>query len=366
MENFLPEIDDGPIFVGMSGGVDSSVTAAYLKERGHEVIGLFMKNWDENEELDECPAAKDYKDVEAVCKKIGIECYSVEFIEEYRKNVFDGFIKDLKLGLTPNPDILCNREVKFKYFYDYAMEMGAKYLATGHYGRIQKIDGEAPKLLKGIDHNKDQTYFLYTLKEKKLNNILFPLGEMTKPQVRELARKYDLPTQAKKDSYGICFIGKKHFPTFIQNYISPKPGDFKRLDESTVGTHSGAHFYTLGQRKGLGLGGAGDAWFVVKKDMDKNIVYVERGKDHPSLYHSHCSFKDESWVKDDFIPVLPFKCHVKTRYRQADQACTIQQSDNGIYTVDFDVPQRSMTPGQSLVFYLKDECIGGAFIDKVY
>lgn len=350
------------VVVGMSGGVDSSVTALLLKEQGYHVIGLFMKNWEEKDENGVCLSAHDFEDVRRVCEQIDIPYYSVNFVKDYQNQVFAQFIEDFKKGLTPNPDILCNREIKFKVFFEKAMELGADFLATGHYCQNLKISNQAT-LVKGVDPNKDQTYFLYTLKKTILEKVLFPVGGIEKKEVRELARKHALATSEKKDSTGICFIGERNFRPFLSQYIAMQPGNFETLDGKVVGQHTGSAYYTIGQRKGMGIGGAGDAWFVVGKDMDRGVVFVAQGADHPALYCDELMAAELTWVTDQ-SPLLPFSCHAKVRYRQADQACTIQKIEDGQAYVTFDQPQRAVTPGQSVVFYDGMICLGGGVIQK--
>ncbi len=344
------------VVVGMSGGVDSSVSALLLKEQGYEVIGLFMKNWEEEDEHGVCKASKEYEDVVRVCEQLSIPCYSVNFTEEYRESVFAQFLADYKAGLTPNPDVLCNREIKFKAFLEKALSLGADFLATGHYCRL---DSQG-RLLKGLDPDKDQSYFLHAVKKQAFEKVLFPVGHLPKKQVREIARTHSLATSEKKDSTGICFIGKRDFKPFLSQYVGLKPGPFKTLDGKTVGEHEGMAFYTLGQRKGMGLGGEGEAWFVVGKDHLKNIVYVERGAFHPALFADELTADSLSWV--DAPP--PVRCTAKIRYRQQDQACTLALS-NGEAHVRFDIPQRAISPGQSVVFYDGDVCLGGGVIRTV-
>lgn len=355
------------VVVGMSGGVDSSVTAALLKEWGFNVIGLFMKNWEETDENGVCQASKEYEDVISVCEKLDIPYYSVEFIKEYRDNVFSHFVEEYKNGHTPNPDILCNREIKFKVFFDKAMELGADYMATGHYCQTTKVDGEN-RLIKGLDSNKDQSYFLYTNKNEILEKVLFPIGGMEKSEVRSIATKYELSTKDKKDSTGICFIGERNFKNFLSNYIDFEEGNFETLDGEVVGRHSGLSFYTLGQRKGLGLGGPGEPWYVVKKDIEKNIVYVERGEFHPAMYCDELSATEASWVGGELTLSLPLKCWAKVRYRQQDQECILESIDKGVLKVSFTNPQRAVTQRQSIVFYTEIEgfkvCLGGALIKE--
>lgn len=348
------------VVVGMSGGVDSSVAALLLREQGYRVIGLFMKNWEEKDENGVCQASREFEDVVRVCEKLDIPYYSVEFVQEYWDNVFKHFLAEYKAGYTPNPDILCNREIKFNVFFKKAMELGADYLATGHYCQTQQIEGRQ-RLVKGLDPGKDQSYFVYTLKEEILKKVLFPVGGLMKSEVREIAKKHGLATHDKKDSTGICFIGERNFRNFLSQYLEAKPGPFKLLDGTTVGRHSGVAYYTLGQRKGLGLGGQGEPWFVVAKDVSKNVVYVERGEEHPALYADYLLATEPSWVAEP--PVFPKKCTAKIRYRQNDQACTVSLQDDGKLRVDFDEPQRAITPRQSVVFYEGNVCLGGAIID---
>lgn len=349
------------VIVGMSGGVDSSVSALLLKEQGYQVIGLFMKNWEEKDEHGQCTSAEDAQDARKVCEQIGIPFYSINFVEDYKKQVFEDFIKDFKRGLTPNPDILCNREIKFKVLLNKAIELGGDYLATGHYAQSICTNGEF-LLVKGIDPQKDQTYFLYTLKGAILEKVLFPIGHLEKKQVREIARKYQLTTSEKKDSTGICFIGERHFRTFLSQYIGVQPGNFETLSGKVVGQHSGAAFYTIGQRKGLGIGGPGEPWFVVGKDLSRNVVYIEQGTNHPALFRSELIASDLSWV-NEAPPSLPYECQSKIRYRQEDHPCCIESIDpSGYARVTFPYPQRAVTPGQSIVFYHGSVCLGGGII----
>ncbi len=345
------------VVVGMSGGVDSSVSALLLKQAGYRVIGLFMKNWEEKDASGVCTSTSDYEDVVKVCETLDIPYYSVNFVKEYWDHVFSHFLEELKLGYTPNPDILCNREIKFKCFFERALQLGADYLATGHY--CQTEDG---LLLKGLDPHKDQSYFLYTLKKPILEKVLFPIGHLEKTAVREIARAHSLPTAEKKDSTGICFIGKRDFKPFISQYIAYQSGNFETLKGTVVGKHDGAAYYTLGQRKGLGIGGPGEAWFVVAKDMARNAVIVEQGSDHPSLYKQHLEATEMTWVADP--PSLPFACTAKIRYRQADQPCTITHIEGDRLFATFDTPQRAVTPRQSIVFYTGALCLGGGMISK--
>lgn len=348
------------VVVGMSGGVDSSVSALLLKEQGYHVIGLFMNNWEEQDENGVCTATKDYEDVQRVCEKIDIPYYALNFSKEYKDQVFSHFIHDFEKGLTPNPDILCNREIKFKLFFDKAMELGADFFATGHY--CQNInENEVFSLHKGADPKKDQTYFLYTLQQEILKKVLFPVGGLPKSEVRKIALAAGLKTAEKKDSTGICFIGERNFRSFLSQYIAIKPGNIETLDGKIVGKHLGAAFYTIGQRKGLGIGGEGDAWFVVGKEMAKNTVYVVQGQDHPALFSTQLIAEELSWINEP-PSHFPYQCASKVRYRQADHPCVIEKIEDGKATITFLTPQRAVTPGQSIVFYEGSRCIGGGVI----
>jgi tRNA-specific 2-thiouridylase len=350
------------VVVGMSGGVDSSVAAALLKSQGYRVIGLFMKNWEEKDASGACTSDRDYADVVKVCEKLDIPYYSVNFVKEYWDNVFVHFLEEYKIGHTPNPDVLCNREIKFKVFFEKAMDLGADYLATGHYCQSVLVNGNR-SLVKGTDPGKDQTYFLYTIKKEILDRVLFPVGALHKSEVRAIAARYDLATQEKKDSMGICFIGERDFRLFLSGYVAAKPGEFRTLRGERVGRHEGAAYYTLGQRKGLGLGGPGEPWFVVGKDVQKNLVFVERGINHPALFADFLTATEVSWVSGQ-SPGLPFKCRAKIRYRQKDQDCVITEFKDGVLRVEFDQPQRAITSRQSVVFYEGDVCLGGAMIER--
>jgi tRNA-specific 2-thiouridylase len=351
------------VIVGMSGGVDSSVTALLLKEEGYKVVGLFMKNWEEFDEHGVCQSSIEYADVVKVCEKIDIPYYSVDFIKEYKDQVFSQFVEEYKLGFTPNPDVLCNREIKFKVFFEKAMELGADFLATGHYCQSIESNGEF-QLVKGADPLKDQSYFLYTIKKEILKKVLFPIGNIPKTKVREIAKKYDLATKEKKDSTGICFIGERNFKNFLSNYVTFIDGNFETLDGTIVGRHTGATYYTLGQRKGLGLGGQGEPWFVVGKDIDRNVVFVERGEYHPHLYADSLIGSELTLTAGEWTKALPFKCKSKIRYRQKDQDCTITDIVGDRVFVNFDLPQRAITKRQSIVFYDGEVCLGGAMIES--
>lgn len=350
------------VVVGMSGGVDSSVTALLLKEQGYRVIGLFMKNWEEKDENGVCRSAQDYEDVMKVCDQLAIPCYAVNFVKEYWDNVFAQFVSDFKKGFTPNPDILCNREIKFKVFLDKAMALGADFLATGHYCRHEVIAGKHA-LLKGIDPDKDQSYFLYTLQQAALEKVMFPIGHMKKSEIKKIAAEHGLATAGKKESMGICFIGKRDFKPFLNQYIASEPGNFEDVHGKVIGRHEGIAFYTLGQRKGLGIGGPGEAWFVVAKDIERNVVVIDQGADHPALYKEMLIASDLSWVTGE-MPRLPLRCRAKIRYRQPDQACEVELHREDHVLVRFATPQRAVTPGQSIVFYDGDICLGGGIIQN--
>ena len=353
------------VVVGMSGGVDSSVAALLLKEQGYEVIGLYMLNWEEEDENGVCSAVNDYEDVKRVCNLIGIPYYTVNFAQEYLDRVFSEFLDEYSRGRTPNPDVLCNREIKFGPFLEYAKKLGADYIATGHYCRVKHENGKT-YLLKGVDNNKDQSYFLNALNQAQLENVLFPVGELNKDEVRKIATKHNLATATKKDSTGICFIGEKRFRQFLQNYIPAKPGDFKTIDGKVVGKHEGVMFYTLGQRKGLNIGGqAGGSngrWFVFDKDVKNNIVYVSQGE-NDKLYSKALVTKNVNWIPG--VPVeKTFECKAKFRYRQPDQDVKVVIRQNDVY-VEFKQKQRAVTPGQYVVFYNDDVCMGGGKIEEV-
>lgn len=352
---------DKTVVVGMSGGVDSSVTALLVKLQGYKVIGLFMKNWDETNPDGSCSADDDYQDVIKVCEKLDVPYYSVNFVKEYWDQVFTEFLNDYRNGFTPNPDVLCNREIKFKVFYQRAKLLGADFLATGHYCQVERSDIH-PRLQKGADNNKDQTYFLYAIDKNVLKDVLFPIGHLQKPKVRELALKFNLATSLKKDSTGICFIGERNFKEFLSGYIKSTQGNFLDTNGKILGKHDGTCFYTLGQRKGMGIGGPGEAWFVVSKNHERNEVVLAQGQDHPALYADGLSATDLNWL----IPMNDgeFRCKAKVRYRQVEQECTVKVQD-GLVKVLFDEPQRAMTPRQSVVFYQDDICLGGGIIQEI-
>jgi len=353
----------GRVVVGMSGGVDSSVSALLLKEQGYDVIGLFMKNWEEEE--GSCQAAYDYEDVVLVCEQIGIPCYSVNFAKEYKERVFAEFLEEYKKGRTPNPDILCNKEIKFGVFFEKAQQFGADYLATGHYARVEKREN-GHFLLKGKDPGKDQSYFLHAIPQNVLKNVLFPIGDLEKPLVRELAKKAGLATAKKKDSTGICFIGERDFSSFISSFIPHSPGKVVTTDGKVVGEHQGIHLFTLGQRKGMSIGGAGEAYYVVKKEYETSTVMVAQGKDHPALFSHSLTAVNPHWIlPEKEVLSFPFACKAKIRYRQEDQECVIERQEGNTLFVSFPKPQRAITPRQSIVFYLGDVCLGGAWIEEI-
>lgn len=355
------------VIIGMSGGVDSSVSAYLLLQQGYQVEGLFMKNWEEDDSNEYCAAAQDLQDAQAVCNKLGIKLHTINFSAEYWDNVFEHFLSEYKAGRTPNPDIMCNKEIKFKAFLEFAAEdLGADYIATGHYVRRREIDGHV-QLLRGLDNNKDQSYFLYAVGEKQIAKTLFPIGELEKPEVRRIAQEQNLITADKKDSTGICFIGERKFNEFLQQYLPAQPGDIVTPTGEVIGQHQGLMYHTLGQRKGLGIGGLQNSseqpWYVVGKDMQNNRLLVVQGADHPALFSYGLIAKQCDWV-DRKIKSESFKCTVKTRYRQQDIACTVTPLDNDSLKVIFEQPQVAVTPGQSAVFYIDEVCLGGAIIEQ--
>jgi len=355
---------DTRVVVGMSGGVDSSVAALLLKEQGYDVIGIFMKNWDDTDEFGVCTATEDYNDVIRVCNQIGIPYYAVNFEKQYWDKVFTYFLDEYKAGRTPNPDVMCNKEIKFKAFLEHAMNLGADYLATGHYARVELRDGEY-KMLRGLDDNKDQTYFLNQLGQAQLEKVMFPIGNIEKSKVRELASKAGLATASKKDSTGICFIGEKNFKQFLSGYLPAQKGNMETFDGKIVGKHDGLMYYTIGQRHGLGIGGSGEPWFAIGKDLKRNVLYVGQGFHNEKLY-SHTIIADKlNWVSDNEIGTK-FECTAKFRYRQPDNKVTVELMEDNKAKVIFHEPIRAVTPGQAVVFYNGDECLGGGTIDEIY
>jgi len=351
------------VMLGISGGVDSSVAALLLQQAGHTVDGLFMQNWEEDERSGPCTTDADRKDAVAVCGRLGIPFHARNFAAEYWDGVFEHFLAEYRIGRTPNPDVLCNREIKFKTFLDEARALGAEKIATGHYARVDCQDGQY-RLLRAVDAAKDQTYFLHALGQKQLAATLFPVGEIEKPRVREMAREAALPTHAKKDSTGICFIGERDFRSFLAQYIPARPGEMRTPDGELIGEHQGVMYYTLGQRNGLGIGGrhgaSGEAWYVVGKDVPANILYIAQGGENHWLYGQRLHIEAPTWVSGN-APAGHFRCTAKTRYRQVDQSCTVDVVADGL-DVRFDDAQRAVTPGQSVVFYDGDVCLGGAVI----
>ncbi len=355
------------VIVGMSGGVDSSVSAYLLLQQGYQVEGLFMKNWEEDDNDEYCAAAEDLKDAQAVADKLGIHLHRINFAAEYWDNVFEYFLEEYKAGRTPNPDIMCNKEIKFKAFLEFAAEeLGADYIATGHYVRRRNQDGHW-QMLRGLDGNKDQSYFLYTLGEEHVAQTLFPIGDLEKPKVREIAMEQDLITHDKKDSTGICFIGERKFKDFLGQYLPAQPGPIMTSEGQHIGEHEGLMYHTLGQRKGLHIGGmkefGDEPWYVVDKDVPSNTLIVGQGADHPRLYSNGLIAKQLHWV-DRKGPQTEMRCAVKTRYRQQDIACTIKPLEDGTVAVHFDEPQKAVTPGQSAVFYSDEVCLGGGIIES--
>lgn len=359
---------DTRVVVGMSGGVDSSVTALLLKQQGYDVIGIFMKNWDDTDEFGHCTAEEDAEDVRRVCEQIDIPYYTVNFEKEYYDKVFSYFLDEYKAGRTPNPDVMCNREIKFGEFLNKALDLGADYVATGHYARVIEENGTYT-LMRGVDNNKDQTYFLNALSQQQLSKAMFPIGHLPKPEVRRIAEEAGLHTAKKKDSTGVCFIGERDFKQFLSHYLPAQSGDMVDIATGEVkGRHDGLMYYTLGQRQGLGIGGSGNGepWFVADKDLTKNILYVVQGDKHPSLYSTGLTATGVNWIAGEAaIPEQPLRCTAKFRYRQPDQGVTLTWREDGTVHVAFDVQQKAITPGQAVVFYDGEVCLGGGTIDKV-
>lgn len=354
------------VIVGVSGGVDSSVSALLLKEQGYDVRAVFMKNWEGDDKDDYCAAEQDFADATGICQQLGIDIQGVNFSDQYWNRVFAYFLQEYAAGRTPNPDVLCNKEIKFRAFLDYALSLGADNIATGHYVRKDKRSGFY-RLLRGLDQDKDQTYFLYTLQQDQLARSLFPVGELQKSQVRTLAEQSGLITYNKKDSTGICFIGERNFKNFLQQYLPAQPGLIHTPDGDCIGKHDGLMYYTRGQRQGLGIGGLAkyndEPWYVADKDLQNNILIVVQGHDHPLLLGHWLIATDLHWVSGQ-QPALPYTCTAKTRYRQQDSQCTLTKHDNGRIYVEFAEPQWAITPGQSVVFYAHEECLGGGVIHK--
>ena len=355
----------------MSGGVDSSVAAWLLRDQGYQVEGLFMKNWDEDDGTEYCTAMTDLADARAVADQIGIPLHTASFAAEYWDRVFEHFLSEYQAGRTPNPDILCNKEVKFRAFLDYAVTLGADYIATGHYTRRRSLGDDQTQLLKGLDPNKDQSYFLHAVPGERIARTLFPVGELEKPEVRRIAAEQGFVTHDKKDSTGICFIGERKFSDFLKQYLPAQPGDIETPDGQVIGRHQGLMYHTIGQRQGLGIGGLSnygdDPWYVAEKDLTRNVLIAVQGKQNPLLFSRGLVSGPVDWVAGQ--PPVPaekeFRCKAKTRYRQPDQLCTVTGSDDGVRVV-FDDPQRAVTPGQSVVFYDGDICLGGGVIEQTW
>ena len=354
------------IIVGISGGVDSSVAALLLKDQGYKVEGLFMKNWEEDDTKTYCSATQDRQDAEQVCDKLDIQLHTVNLSAEYWKFVFCNFLEEYKVGRTPNPDILCNREIKFKAFLDYAQHLGADLIATGHYANITR-KGTNYSLLKGKDLNKDQSYFLYTLNQNQLKHAIFPIADYLKKQIRKIAQKAGFFNHQKKDSTGICFIGEKKFKQFLQRYIPVKHGDIVTLTGKKLGIHDGIMFYTIGQRQGIGIGGqsnsTNDPWYVLEKKLNSNELVVVQGKNNPALFKQRLITSKLHWIAGN-QPSNFFSCKAKIRYRQVEQHCHVELKSIDKCQVTFQIPQRAITPGQSIVFYNDAICLGGGIIEK--
>ena len=353
------------VVVGMSGGVDSSVAALLMKRAGHEVIGVFMKNWEEKDEDGVCTSERDWADVRQVCEALDIPYYSVNFSRQYRERVFEHFLSEYRKGRTPNPDVLCNREIKFNVFLDFAESLGADKLVTGHFARIDQCGGEY-RLLRAADENKDQTYFLYMIDQRALSKAMFPVGGLTKGEIRSIAREAGLPVSDKKDSTGVCFIGERNFKQFLSGFLPAQPGDMITTDGRVVGRHDGLMYYTLGQRRGLGIGGGGNGqrWFVIGKDLEHNRLVVSQGEDD-ALFAREAAGSGATWLAGH-PPVgagEALDCQVRLRHRQPLQGCRLTLDGEDGVRVTFDVPQRAVTPGQSAVFYLDQVCLGGAIVD---
>jgi tRNA-uridine 2-sulfurtransferase len=356
------------VMVGLSGGVDSAVAALLLLEQGFQVEALFMKNWEEDDGPEYCSAAVDLEDATAVCERLGIPLHTINFSAEYWDRVFEYFLAEYRAGRTPNPDVLCNREIKFRAFLDHALQQGADHIATGHYAQLGERDGRM-ELRKGADPDKDQSYFLHQLDQRALRHSLFPIGHLPKAEVRRLAAAAGFPNHAKKDSTGICFIGERRFRDFLARYLPAQPGEIRSVEGEWLGEHQGLMYHTLGQRQGLGIGGVQgkgeEPWYVVDKDLEHNILVVAQGQRHPALYHQGLSASQLHWISGS-APAAPFSCSARIRYRQQDQECVIERLDGDRCETRFAMPQRAITPGQSIVFYADEVCLGGGIIEGRY
>ncbi|MDO4778197.1 MAG: tRNA 2-thiouridine(34) synthase MnmA [Tissierellia bacterium] len=360
----MKEKKDTKVIVGISGGVDSSVAALLLKQEGYDVTGIFMKNWDDTDENGFCTAEEDFKDAIKICEQIGIPYYSINFEKEYYDRVFTYFLDEYRKGRTPNPDIMCNKEIKFKAFLNFAMSLGADYIATGHYARIKREEDGSVTMLRGVDQNKDQTYFLSQLSQEQIKDVLFPIGELNKGEVREIAKKYDLATANKKDSTGICFIGERNFKEFLSNYLPAKPGDIVDPSGNKLGEHYGLMYHTIGQRRGLGIGGEGEAWFVYGKDLEKNQLLVCQGEDNEELFSNRLLASEFSTTLNGTLE-KEFDCVAKFRYRQKDIPVHVRFLDDTHVEITYN-HVKAVTPGQAAVLYDGDICLGSAIIDEVY
>lgn len=349
------------VIVGISGGVDSAVAAMLLMQQNYQVTGVFMKNWEEDDDVEYCAAEEDYRVAREVCAQLEIPLRAINFASEYWDRVFAYFLEEYRAGRTPNPDVMCNKEIKFKAFLDYAVSLGADRIATGHYARLDHADGFF-RLLRGKDSNKDQSYFLYELGQHELKHSLFPVGELEKSVVRQLAEDAGFVNFDRKDSTGICFIGERRFKDFLARYLPAQPGDIYSLDGDYKGRHDGLMYATIGQRHGLGIGGPGDPWYVADKNVERNILYVVQGQDHPSLYQRQLTASNLNWIQGE-APPSGLRCTAKIRYRQEDTPCQLTISSDGVEVV-FEQPQRAVTPGQSVVFYDNEVCLGGGIIQS--
>ena len=353
------------VILGMSGGVDSSVSALLLKKEGYEVIGIFMKNWDEKDEYGVCTATEDSDDARRVAYQLGIPYYTINFEKEYWDKVFTYFLDEYKKGRTPNPDVMCNQEIKFNTFLDYALKLECDYIAMGHYAQVEERNGSY-YLLRGEDKNKDQSYFLSRIGQKALSRTIFPVGHLEKKQVRELAQEYGLYTAKKKDSTGICFIGERNFDEFLDKFLLTKEGDIMDVEGNKIGRHSGLIHYTLGQRKGIGIGGikTGEPWFVAGKDLKRNILYVAQGENNPALYSTSLIAESPKWLLEE-PPKMPLICTAKFRYRQSDVPVTVNILEDGNLHIKYDNPIKAVTPGQVAVLYQEEVCLGGSIIKSI-